>query len=1754
MTDFAPTTLNGLLTLWDFNTDSKSTVEDQAPTGGFENGLLQGKAEADHGWLELDGNHAAFVAKPDNDWQLDEGRIELVFNQDKHVGSSNDTLISRDSNGLDQGGHLNIGVTQDGAIEVRHQDDSQSFFYKTNAKFFEPGDDVRVTYAWDSDGKNGFFKVENLSESDPSKAVFEIKIDEPLTLDNGSTSEPFSVGASQRVSSDNEADNLKEFFDGEIAYVAIFDTPVVNGATPAGPDFIVSGTDGADVIDAGYTGDPDGDIIDANDNATGGNEDLVDAGAGDDTVKAGAADDTVFAGSGDDSVQGAGGNDVIFGDSSLGTAGPALVRESFEWDKINSGQLTTDNGSVTQDTGNVNVTFTIDSDDDVSNRFEATQQNVTGIDTGSEAITPNSSFESLINDEDDSGTYSFEFDKDVENVSFRVNDIDGDGVVKVTAFKDGAPVEIELTAGANLTLLDTDGVPGADTADSQGGYEGDSSPNYSILVSIPGPVDKIVIQHDMDDDDNSGVNITDVYFDAPADAGPEGSGDDTLIGGGGADLIYGEQGDDSIQGNSGNDTLFGDDPAEGTPIGPNLVVNGSFEDTTGLTPTGYGFVGNGAVPGWTDANGDPIDIHDDMRGGVDPTDGTNWLDLEASPGNVRVGQDIEGIQDGETYKLTFDAGDADFAASGGSGENLVNVYWGGQLVGQVDPQQGQMTGFEFDLVGGAGDGSNRLEFEGTGTEDNIGASIDSVSIVLLAGPEGAGGNDTIEGGSGADIIAGQDGSDELSGGDGDDTITGGSGDVIVGGEGSDSIVIDVDELDENGENDGAFKVDGSTEGADNDTLDLTNFEAFRNLVETDDGDDVPSTSGTVEVRNADGEWITVTFAEIENLLLPPALPDGIVDGEDSGEAMDVGYDDANLPNDGGGDQITNGDDSIRGNGGDDTIKAGGGNDTVDGGDDDDQISGGAGDDSLLGGDGEDEMGGGLGDDTLEGGAGDDLLIGGDETGNDSLDGGLGDDTLKSGAGDTLIGGEGSDSIVIDPDDIDASGDNTAPIFVDGSTEGTDNDTLDLTNFEAFRNLVETDDGDDVPSTSGTVEVQNTDGEWITVTFAEIENLLLPPALPDGVVDGEDFAEVMNPGYNDNNAPNDGGGDQIDGTDGLNDSIRGNGGDDTINAGQGDDSVDGGTGNDDIFGGAGEDTLLGGDGDDSVVGGEGDDELRGNLGNDTLEGGGGNDSMGGAEGDDSLVGGQGENTLTGGSGNDTLEAGSDNDTITGGSGNDVVNAGQGDNIVNAGILGTPDRGFPEVTITSGPFTGTVIPGVPADSVAPGDPNDDLDLVTTGAGNDTITTGDDDDTINAGNGNNLVDAGFDDDDVTTGTGNDTITLGEGSDTVSAGFGDDLIYGGVGPGFPDIANVADDGVGSAIGPDPVTDNGDDLIFAGGGNDTVFGEDDDDTIIGGDGDDLLDGGVDEDLIEGNDQDDTIIGGHGADTLDGGRDADTFIIGQFGGQSEGIGDVVIGGEGASTGVDNDTLDLSGAGPLKIIYDEDLAPGDQTDPGGTAGEAGKVIFYADAAQTIVSGEMTFKEIENVIPCFTPGTLIATPKGEVPVESLREGDKVITRDNGIQEIRWVGSRTLNRDDMANAPSMRPIVIKAGSLGHGLPERDMLVSPQHRVLVTGDQAQLYFDESEVLVAAKHLINSGSIRRLDTLRTTYIHFMFDRHEVVLSDGAWTESFQPGDQSLGGMGQDQRNEIFALFPELASQDGLSDYAAARRSLKAHEARLLKI
>ena len=207
--------------------------------------------------------------------------------------------------------------------------------------------------------------------------------------------------------------------------------------------------------------------------------------------------------------------------------------------------------------------------------------------------------------------------------------------------------------------------------------------------------------------------------------------------------------------------------------------------------------------------------------------------------------------------------------------------------------------------------------------------------------------------------------------------------------------------------------------------------------------------------------------------------------------------------------------------------------------------------------------------------------------------------------------------------------------------------------------------------------------------------------------------------------------------------------------------------------------------------------------------------------------------------------------------------------------------------------------------------------------------------------------------------------------------------------------------------------------------------------------------------------------------------------------------------------------------------------------------------SLIAATSNHETSQRIAPCFTPGALIATMKGEVPVEQIKLGDKVLTRDNGLQQVRWIGARTLTAAQMCALDDARPVLIRKGALGNGCPQRDIIVSPHHRMLVTSDIAMMLFDEREVLVAARHLTGLAGIERIEAACVTYFHMLFDHHEVILADGAWTESFQPSDSSLNGLDPRQKAEILAIFPELA-ESAPARFAPARRALGAGEASLI--
>lgn len=173
-----------------------------------------------------------------------------------------------------------------------------------------------------------------------------------------------------------------------------------------------------------------------------------------------------------------------------------------------------------------------------------------------------------------------------------------------------------------------------------------------------------------------------------------------------------------------------------------------------------------------------------------------------------------------------------------------------------------------------------------------------------------------------------------------------------------------------------------------------------------------------------------------------------------------------------------------------------------------------------------------------------------------------------------------------------------------------------------------------------------------------------------------------------------------------------------------------------------------------------------------------------------------------------------------------------------------------------------------------------------------------------------------------------------------------------------------------------------------------------------------------------------------------------------------------------------------------------------------------------------------IICFTRGTRIQTPGGPRFVEELREGDRVRTKDNGDEEIQWIGSRRMSGARLFAMPHLRPVRIRAGALGIERPDEELLVSPEHRMLVEGDVARALFNTPEVLVAARDLINGSSVMvDLAVRELTYIHLLLPRHQILWANGVEAESFHPaapaGDQPGSGTGAASLWRLCAAQPQ---------------------------
>ncbi len=997
---------------------------------------------------------------------------------------------------------------------------------------------------------------------------------------------------------------------------------------------------------------------------------------------------------------------------------------------------------------------------------------------------------------------------------------------------------------------------------------------------------------------------------------------------------------------------------------------------------------------------------------------------------------------------------------------------------------------------------------------------------------GGGGNDTIFGGAGADTVRGDDGNDVIYGGIGNDSLDGGAGnDTIYGGDGNDTLFGGTGTNTVFGGEGDDFWIGGpstnGTAGVDNvqleggnDTAQLGFFPQFGPTDTIDGGAGIDTIAFDSAALNTANYGITLN---------------------DSGAATPIGGWQTNFLNF----------ENVRGNAGTNAITGNSQANLLQGLGGNDTLSGGAGNDTIEGGTGNDTIEGGTGADVLDGGAGTDTLTyagstagvtvnigtntasGGDAQGdtisnfenltgsglNDNLTGSAGANVISGGLGnDTINGGAGADTL-------------------DG---GAGTDTLSYAGSAA---------GVAVNLATNTASGGDAQGD----TISNFENLT--GSSQNDTLTGNAAANALDGGAG-------------------NDTLSGGDGNDTLTGGDGNDSLDGGAGNDTLLGGAGNDTLFGGTGTNTVFGGEGDDfwvggpstagtagvdnvQLEGGndtaelgffpeLGPiDTIDGGAGIDTIaldsaavnsadigvtlndtgpataiGGWQTDflnfENVRGNAGTNAITGNSqanllqglgGNDTLSGGAGNDTIEGGTGDDIVEGGTGADVLDGGA-GTDTLSYAG---SAAGVTVDIANSTASGGDAQGDTISNFENLTGSAQNDSLT---------GNSGANVISGGAGDDTVNGGAGADTLDGGAGTDTLS--------YAGSAAGVT--VNLA---TNTATGGDAQGDTFSNFenVTGSSQDDTLTGNAAANVLDGGAGNDLLDGGAGNDTLLGGAGNDTLQGGAGNDTLTGGDGADTFIL--DGSSADVITDFNADNADDGDPTNNDFINLA------AFYNEATLATWNATPGNPQYSSALQWLRADIADGVldnvggtvltgVTGDQLGLENTGVI-CFAAGTLIRTARGEVEVQDLRVGDLIQTKDRGLRPLQWIGGRKLGATDLAAFANLRPIRIKAGALGQNVPATDLVVSPQHRILVRSNIAKRMFDADEVLVAAKQLLMLDGIDiATDLADVEYVHFMFDRHEIVLANGAESESLYTGAQALKAVSPQARLEMLTLFPEL--------------------------
>jgi Ca2+-binding RTX toxin-like protein len=384
-----------------------------------------------------------------------------------------------------------------------------------------------------------------------------------------------------------------------------------------------------------------------------------------------------------------------------------------------------------------------------------------------------------------------------------------------------------------------------------------------------------------------------------------------------------------------------------------------------------------------------------------------------------------------------------------------------------------------------------------------------------------------------------------------------------------------------------------------------------------------------------------------------------------------------------------------------------------------------------------------------------------------------------------------------------------------------------------------------------------------------------------------------------------------------------------------------------------------------------------------------------------------------------------------------------------------------------------------------------------------------TLSGGSGGNYV----------LGTGNSVVTAStksNGSETIfGSSGGSETVFGGhndaIVSGFSNLTFLAEGGfsqISSSNGAATLSGSAGSTIFydgaagtanlsAGSGNETINAAGSGTTVgsafLAQSGTSILVGGA------GND---TFFGGSGASTLIGGGGSNVFefingmtggtitILGFSGGFSDPLNSSNVTGfavgttSGSPTSDSNDEVNFINYGSNEVASTLATATTSGSETTYTLPDGTKLIFAP-----AYSGSLSSIGASNA--CFAAGTRIATPRGDIAVEALREGD-VINTANGPAAIRWIGHRQVNIAAHPAPALVRPIAIAAGALADGIPARDLLLSPDHALFHAG-----------VLIPAKALVNGSSVAALDLRMATYFHIELDTHAVIFAEGVAVESY---------------------------------------------------